>query len=163
MSKILGGTGHRPDKLKGGYSDETFNLLVKVIKEAIIIEEPTEIISGFALGFDLAFASAAIELNIPVTAAVPFDGQESIWPLKSREQYKNLIEKCKKIIVVSNGAYAAWKLHKRNEWIVNNSDKILCLYDGCQSGGTFNCLKYATKQNKDNVNIWNDFQKSFME
>jgi hypothetical protein len=66
---IVAGTGHRPDKL-GGYSDDAFNLLVKIAKHWLEMNKPTRVISGMALGWDQALATAAVEVDIPFVAAV---------------------------------------------------------------------------------------------
>ncbi len=39
------------------------------------------------------------------------------------------------------------KLDNRNKYMVNNSDYVLAVWNG-SSGGTYNCIKYAKKQNK---------------
>ncbi|PAD70641.1 hypothetical protein CHH83_02225 [Bacillus sp. 7586-K] len=38
-------------------------------------------------------------------------------------------------------------MQKRNEWMVDNSDYVIAVWDGTK-GGTGNCVKYAQKQNK---------------
>jgi uncharacterized phage-like protein YoqJ len=152
---IIAGTGHRPQKLKDGFSDETFNKLVSIIKIKLIKLQPEKVISGMALGFDTCLAQAAIDLGIYLIAAVPFDGQESIWPQNSKEKYYELLIQANETVVVSTGGYAAWKLHKRNQWMIDNCDKILALWNGDKSGGTYQCLQYA--KDKEVINLWESF------
>ena len=64
INMIVAGTGHRPNKL-GGYNNESFLKLVNIAEDALKQMEVTEVISGMALGWDMALAQAAINLNIP--------------------------------------------------------------------------------------------------
>lgn len=150
---IVCGTGHRPDKL-GGYNIETTNKLIQIASTWLREYKPTKIISGMALGWDTALASAAISNEIPLIAAVPFKGQESRWPTESQKEFNRILNKATSIVYVSDGGYAAWKMQVRNEWMVNNADVVLALYNGDASGGTHNCLEYAKKKEKQVVNLW---------
>lgn len=152
---IIAGTGHRPDKL-GGYNNEAFLRLVKVCEEYLKEEKPELVISGVALGFDMALFQAAVNLDIPVLAAVPFEGQESRWSDKVKKYYFNLLSKAKEVVYVCDAGYAAWKMQKRNEYMVNACDKIVACWDGSQ-GGTGNCVKYASDEGKVIDNIYNSF------
>lgn len=153
---IYSGTGHRPPKL-GGYSEDVFIRLVLLAKENIP-DDTSLIISGMALGWDTALAQAAVEKNIPFIAAIPFLGQEKRWPQKSCTLYHNLLSMAKDIVYVSDPGYSPVKMQKRNEWMVDHSDKILALFDGSY-GGTFNCISYAKRQHKQIINLWDKFEQ----
>lgn len=152
---IVTGTGHRPNKL-GGYSAKAFKKLVNLASEILVELKPNMVISGMALGWDQALATAAILNNIPFTAAIPFQGQQNAWPDKSRVIFSKLLEKASKQVVICKGNYAAWKMQKRNEWMVDNSDIVIALWDG-SSGGTANCISYANKIKKKVINCWSKF------
>ena len=81
---ILAATGHRPDKL-GGYSHDILVRLTEFAQHQIRVLGPEKVISGMALGWDQAVALATISLEIPLIAAIPFEGQESVWPEKSQK------------------------------------------------------------------------------
>jgi len=150
---IICGTGHRPNKL-GGYGIETANKLIQIASDWLREQKPTKVISGMALGWDMALASAAISNEIPLVAAVPFKGQEGKWPQGSQKEFNRLLENATSVVYVSDGGYAAWKMQVRNEWMVDNADVILALYNGDTSGGTYNCIRYAEKKEKQVVNLW---------
>ena len=150
---IICGTGHRPNKL-GGYGIETTNKLIQIASDWLREQKPTKVISGMALGWDMALASAAISNEIPLVAAVPFKGQEVKWPQESQKEFNRLLEKATSVVFVSDGGYAAWKMQVRNEWMVDNADVILALYNGDTSGGTYNWIRYAKKKEKQVVNLW---------
>jgi uncharacterized phage-like protein YoqJ len=154
---IVAGTGHRPDKLDG-YGDERAakNLLV-LIRQALLDLDPTEVISGMAQGFDQALAIAATQLDIPLTAAVPFRGQETRWSDDAQELYRRLLKKARVVVYVSKGDYSVRKMHIRNEWMVRRCDKLLALYDGSSLGGTANCVFFAERIDKPVVNLWDQW------
>lgn len=154
---IVSGTGHRPDKL-GGYSDEAFEKLVKIAESGLKRIKVTEVISGMALGWDMALAQAAINLGIPFRAAIPFKGQELMWIKKSQDYYNELLSKATEVVIVCEGGYSASKMQIRNEWMVNNSDVVYAMYNGDKFGGTYNCVTYAEKQNKIIINLYNKFK-----
>ena len=101
-----------------------------------------------ALGADQYFANVCIKLKIPFIAAIPFIGQEAVWPAESKRIYKIILAKAESQHIVSEGGYSAAKLQLRNEWMVNNCDLLLGIYNGDKSGGTFNCIEYAKKRTR---------------
>jgi uncharacterized phage-like protein YoqJ len=152
----IAGTGHRPNKL-GGYTEQAFNRLVQILKKWLADHpEVDEVVTGMALGFDQALAQAALELGISYIAAVPFQGQESVWKDSDKERYFGLLKKAKKIVYVGTPGYSNAKMHARNHWMVDNCDEILTMHDGSK-GGTFACLAYARLRNKKIHNIYNIF------
>lgn len=153
---ILAGTGHRPNKL-GGYSPEVFARLVSLAEAALIKYQPTQVISGMALGWDQALAQASINLHIPLLAAVPFLGQESQWPEQSQAVYRTLLAQAA-VHIVSPGGYVPRKMQVRNEWMVDLSTDVLALWNG-SSGGTGNAIQYARKQGKPIINLWSSWAK----
>jgi uncharacterized phage-like protein YoqJ len=146
----LGITGHRPKSLGLPYDihDPAYNLLGSAIVSRIEELKPDSIITGMALGVDQLVATIAVELNIPFVAAVPFQGQENIWPAKSQQFYLDLLTKAQKVVTVSEGGYSAAKLYKRNEYIVDNSDVLLAVWNGQLSGGTYAAMQYAIAKKK---------------
>ena len=152
---ILSATGHRPNKL-GGYSAYALDKLRAIAYKKIEELKPEKVISGMALGWDTAVALATLQLGIPLVAAIPFAGQETKWFPESVRMYHRTLKRAE-VIYVSKGAYAAWKMQTRNEYMVNNSDVILAMYDG-SSGGTRNCIEYAKKQNKQIINLYSELK-----
>lgn len=155
---IIAGTGHRPDKL-GGYTEANFERLVTIAEKWLKGLKATKVISGMALGWDQALAQAAINLEIPLIAAIPFTNQAEVWSDKSKVYYQDLLNKVQEIVNVSGmDEYSVEYMQKRNEWMVDNCDILLAMFDE-SSGGTKNCVQYAELQNKRIVNVFNEFQK----
>lgn len=81
-------------------------------------------------------------------AAVPFIGQELKWPQVSQDRYKLLLAKARETVIVSPGGYAAWKMQKRNEFMVDHANLLVAVWDG-SPGGTKNCYDFALSRGKD--------------
>lgn len=164
---ILVGTGHRPVKLgfKGDpYSSQNFALLVeflrKELRENPELIETQGVISGMALGFDMALAVAAIKEGIPLVAAVPFEGQELAWPTDSwaRRVYGQILERATEVVVVSPGGYSAQKMQARNQWMVDRADRVVALWN-TTPGGTANAVRYALCTHKGVYNLWKNWSQ----
>lgn len=158
MKLIHAATGHRPDKINGGYSDATFNCLVKTARTYLQTADVKEMITGMALGWDQAVAQACVDLDIPYIAAVPFAGQDSLWPRDSRARYDRLIAWASNVEIVTERYEmpVARALQVRNEWMVDRCQIVLALWNGT-FGGTHNCIKYAKKHHRPIVNLWEEF------
>jgi uncharacterized phage-like protein YoqJ len=142
---IIGETGHRTLRLmQAGFSIEK---LKAILTDMLTVKyKATAGISGMALGFDMAFADVCIMNNIPLIAAVPYIGQEKRWPIKDQWHYQSILSwSGTRMVVVSKGGYAAWKLFMRNKWVVDNCELLISGFDGIKAGGTWDCLQYAEK------------------
>ena len=144
---ILGITGHRPSKL-GGYGENTLRIKVRdAMRREFERLNPLRVLSGMALGVDQWAVELAISMHIPFHAFIPFAGQESKWPLDQQRYYHQLLKAAERTIYVSNEGYAAWKMQRRNEAVVNLCDHLLAVFDG-GSGGTANCVSYAERKGR---------------
>lgn len=153
MSRLIfSATGHRPEKL-GGYDSSVLEDLTRLAEAYLTLESPDEVISGVALGWDTAWAIAAIRLGIDLVAAVPFEGQEGRWPAQSQKRYRKILSKARHVEIVCPGGYSAAAMQKRNEWMVDNSHRVVALWDG-SSGGTGNCIKYARSRKAEIDVLW---------
>ena len=147
---VLAATGHRPNKL-GGYNN--FDKLTWFAECELKMRVPNLVISGMALGWDQAVAKACVNLGCPFIAAIPFKGQEKVWPDKAILLYKELLNKAYQIEVICDGNYASYKMQNRNTWMVDHCSYLLALWNGSE-GGTKNCIAYANSKNVTVHNVW---------
>lgn len=148
-------TGHRPDKIFGGYNypNKKYDKIYAKTKLALYTLMPDFVYTGMALGFDQLVCEVCLDLNIRYIACVPFKGQESAWPKSSQEKYKTLLDKAYEVVIISPGGYSADKMQIRNEYMVDRCDLLLACYNGDKSGGTYNCVKYAKDIKREMVVI----------
>lgn len=155
---IYAATGHRLDKL-GGYDRQVDERLIRfAIAWLSTRKDAKAAISGLALGWDTAFAFAALSCDIPLIGAVPFVGQESKWPVEARARYRYLLGACATVHVVSPGGYANVKFQKRNRWMVDRCGTLAALWNGT-AGGTANCVNYAATKSLlvTTINLWDQW------
>lgn len=151
-------TGHRPNKLGNDYALTSPLILrikeeiIKIIDHRILQFKDIKLITGMALGIDTLFAKIAIELKIPFIAAIPCIGQESKWPQKSKDIYNQLLSQAYEIVRVTTDEYTPTCMQKRNQWMVDNCNLLIAVWDGT-SGGTGNCVKYTQSIKKDIIII----------
>ena len=150
---IISCTGHRPNKI-GGYKlpNPTYIHICQQLDKILRELKPEKCISGMALGVDMWFANICVKLGIPFIAAVPFEGQEKMWPQQSQSIYNKLLSKASERVVVCDGGYSAFKMQVRNEWMCNKADALIAVWDKT-NGGTANCVKYAQSIKKEIIYI----------
>ena len=139
-------TGHRPPSIGGYDPDNELRAWVRASLGEVLDEiRPNYAYSGMALGTDLDFAEACIARGIPFTAALPFKGQEKRWPDETQLYYWRLVHAAREIVRVCDPGYAAWKMQRRNEWMIDEvgpEGVVIAVWDG-SPGGTANCVQYA--------------------
>ena len=166
MSYHISVTGHRPDRLVGGYELDSesniilFTELYKILRFNLQDKGHITVHSGMALGVDTIFALAAIQLKdefptkVKIVAEIPCRGQEARWPLESRELYQDLIALVDEQKVYQH-LYTKSCMFERNRGMVKASDLVIAVYDGSKKGGTYHAVSVAEKQGKD-IYLLND-------
>lgn len=104
---------------------------------------------------------SAIDLGVPLVAAIPFKGQESTWPRNTQMQYEELVAEADQVVYVTKGSYSPQAMHLRNAWMVDNSELVLALYGGDTRGGTKGgtaaCVADALRKGRQIINVWPSF------
>jgi len=148
-------TGHRPSKLPWGEDERDPRCLAlkRELKDRIedaYLRGYRHFICGMALGCDLYFCEAALELReekypeLEVEAAIPFPGQSDRWSGEHQERYQDLLDRCNWETVVQR-RYDPGCMMRRNRYMVDHSSLVIAVFDG-NPGGTLNTLAYAMKQ-----------------
>lgn len=158
-------TGHRPKSLPWGY-DETKescilfkNVMFSIIEKAIL-NGYTYFISGMALGIDMICAEIVLNLkkkykNIILECAIPCLNQEKQWPLSEQERYRKILHKADIVHYVSKEEYSNTCMNDRNNYMVEQSDVVIAVWNGKPSG-TGNTVKLARNAGKK-IRIVNPF------
>lgn len=153
-------TGHRPHKLIGGYnvnhaSNKELKERLKSILKEIAQNEPAILgISGMALGVDTYFAESVLDLKelepkkYFLECAIPFEGQEGKWFKADQDWYHTILSFADTKTIVSKGTYHPRLMQIRNEYMVDNCDVLIAVWDGKPNGGTYQAIQYAEKLNK---------------
>ena len=152
-SMVIGGTGHRTQFFPDidTWQRDVYESLVAALYEA----QPNYVISGGCYGWDLMFAEAAMELEIPIHLYLPFPSFGERW---YNAEDRRLLQKVKEyadIVYYSCSEYSRECYFIRDEAIANNSDIIYALlHPDARSGGTYYTTKYAYEKGKEVINFW---------
>lgn len=134
---IYGVTGHRNVEQQPGELLSFAGLTV-----ALMVERGcTEIITGMAMGWDLAVARAAYDQGVPYCAAIPFPQQPNRWPEADQIDWACAVRRASRVEVAGKLPLVDY-YWDRNCWIVDNSVELWSLWDG-SPGGTRHATLYA--------------------
>lgn len=151
-------TGHRPEHLPGGLKEDSENRikLKKALSEAIdtaIEDGYTDFYCGMARGIDTYAAEAIVERikegkGIRLHAALPCPEQNLNWSSEDKERYENLLKFAASKTVISP-MYTKTCMLSRNRFMVDNSQRVIAVWNGSFRGGTAYTVRYAKKENKE--------------
>lgn len=172
--KTLTFTGHRPNKLYGYDLKhpkylELNKFLEEILERKIIEEGYDTFISGGALGFDTVAFLSVKNLkkkypHIQNILAIPFENQPIKWSQKDKNLYKWMKDTADKVIYVDAeegynrtnaeiGAFHKDKLMIRNEFMIDNSEFLIALWDRDYKSGTGHCVRYGKKKLKNSIMV----------
>ena len=150
-------TGHRPKGFPFPYDTDNlyYNTYLDILGdtvEELMYEGYTHFIYGTADGVDLDFASIIVSLSnkfegIILESALPYPLRTPIKYTESDEARNALVNKSQIITVVSS-RYFRGCMQKRNRYMVDKSDLVLAVWNGEESGGTWDTINYARKKGK---------------
>ena len=146
-------TGHRPMKLPWGMNEKDprcvdLKLELAARLEGIYQMGYRHFICGMALGCDMYFAEAVLELrqqhtDVTLEAAIPFGDQPGKWGVDQRQRYNRLIDSADKVTVLQV-TYSKDCMIQRNRYMVDRASLLVACFDG-RPGGTMNTILYAQR------------------
>ena len=157
MGKKCCFTGYRPNKLpylKDSFGEE-YHQLCLTLKECVKAayqQGYDYFISGFAEGVDLMAAQVVIDLkregyDIKLEAALPAMNQTDGWDDLTRGIYYMLYDMADRRVCLDQ-MMTRYSFLRRDEYMVNESDMVIAVFDG-KKGGTSYTVNYARKKNRD--------------
>lgn len=150
-------TGHRPAKLPWGTDERDPRCLA--LKRSILRELEglyrrgyRHFLCGMALGCDLYFAEAVLELkeiypDLTLEAVLPFPGQADRWSSDCRDRWQDLVARSDLETVVQQN-YDRGCMLRRDRYMVERSAAVLAVFDDTP-GGTKYTLDHAAKKGLD--------------
>lgn len=113
---------------------------------------------GMAIGFDLLAAQCVLSLkstyqDIRLIAVEPFPGQSSNWSMYNKILYKVLKNLASEIITLESH-YSNGVMLRRNDYMLDKCNIVICYYNNSRKGGTFYTVKRARKQGKEIYNVY---------
>ncbi len=147
-------TGHRAEKLPWRY-DESHPAcldLKKRLHDAVFSLYDAGIrkfFCGMASGCDLYFCEEVLTLRqehpeVVVEAVIPCEQQAARWPAEQKRRYDKMVSACDYQTLVQT-SYTPDCMMRRNRYMIDHADVLLCAYDG-KPGGTQATMLYAMRQ-----------------
>jgi len=156
-------SGHRSERLSK-YPDILEQIQGRIFMEIekAVNDGYNTFVFGACYGFDIMCAQMILLLQkvikfkepkeIKLIAVVPFEEQASKWREHDRELYFDTLGKCDDVITLST-RYHRKCYHERNRFMVDNSSRLICYYDG-SGGGTAYTVDYALNSKIKIINLF---------
>lgn len=148
--KVCAFTGHR--RLAGLDFDE--HLLERVVLN-LVKNGVNRFLCGMAIGFDMKAAQAVLALkdkyDIELVACLPCADQSQRFSARDKQTYNKILERCDEVVVLES-EYTAGCMFKRDRYLVDNSDTLVCFLRK-KSGGTYYTVNYAKKSGKKLIEL----------
>ena len=151
-------TGHRPEQIHwiSNECSDRYIGLKNILSDAIdqsIDDGYTDFFCGMARGIDTLAAQLVLEksvLNpsIKLHAALPCPNQHERWPEKDKELFENILSLCDSKTLVSP-FYTDSCMLNRNKFMVDNSQRVIAVWNGYFRGGTAFTVRYAKKRQRE--------------
>ena len=163
MSRCCCFTGYRPHRFQfspDGLRPEQVQAALGRQIRRLYDEGYRTFISGMSAGVDLWAAAEVLALrrehpDAQLIAAVPFEGQESHWPIPLQREYRRILEAAQQVEILFDAASAEANAsacyRSRNHWMVDRADTVLavCEIDVADSRtGTAATVRYARRLHK---------------
>lgn len=157
QEKTIMFTGHRSQNLPFGFDESNIKCLKlkQIIKTQLcdLIENEGAInfISGMAIGVDMICAEIVLKLkkeysHISLECAIPCESQPDKWGESFKQRYYYILKECDKKTILQK-EYTNDCMHKRNEYMVDNSDIVMAVWNGTKSGTGYT-VEYAKKKGR---------------
>ena len=151
-------TGHRPEQIPW-ICDESSDRCIElknILSDAIdqsITDGYTDFFCGMARGIDTLAAQLVLEksvLNpaIKLHAALPCPNQHEHWANRDKERFENILSLCDSKTLISP-FYTDSCMLGRNKFMVDNSQRVIAVWNGYFRGGTAFTVRYAKKRQRE--------------
>lgn len=159
MQKKCCFTGYRPCKLEylQNENSPSYKKLYETLQNTVISateEGYNYFISGFAEGIDLMAAEIVLNLkregyDISLEAALPAMNQANLLDDYTKGIYYMLLDRADRRVCLDK-AMTKYSCLKRNDYMIDESDLVIAVFDG-QKGGTAYTVNRARKKKR---NLW---------
>jgi uncharacterized phage-like protein YoqJ len=130
--------GHRPDRL-GGYEPNPQSAAVReriegALRAMVEVDGPLTVVSGLRLGAEQLGAEAALALELPLVAVLPFPNPDAPWPADSRRWFADVLAAADVAVTLEakeppTKQLAGAAIGRRDAWLARNVDAAVVVWD----------------------------------
>ena len=152
-------SGHRPERLIG--LGDTTNIMLKMVLSVLYLDIQTAIeegyqyfITGMAKGIDLWAARCVMALkcnkypHIEIGCAIPYRNQKNSLKGEWLGDYEMTYGEASKAVLICDG-YTSFCMNNRNQYMVDNSSKLIAVLQQPGRSGTRNTIEMAKAKGID--------------
>jgi hypothetical protein len=152
---IVAATGHRWQRMDIERSPAAEARLVALARSFLMQLQPDKAISGLALGWDTAWAIAAVELRIPLIVCMPGKRgqQEARWDFGDQGTHEWLVRQSVEHSWIGGDLPFPKACLSRDEYMVERASLICALWSG-EPSGTGKTVAMAHAKQVGVVNLW---------
>ena len=130
--------GHRPGEL-GGFgrspiADGVRTRLQEVLAAMVEVDGPLAVVSGLRLGAEQLGAEAALALELPLVAVLPYPEADKPWPPDAQAHFRELVDAAEIAITLESKVPASRQLAgaalaRRDAWLAKQVDDAVVVWD----------------------------------
>ncbi len=130
--------GHRPGEL-GGYgpnpvADGVLQRIQETLAAMVEVDGPLAVVSGLRLGAEQLGAEAALALDLPLVAVLPFPEPDKPWPAEARARFAELVDAAEVALTLEKRSpgskqLAGAALARRDAWLARQVDAAVVVWD----------------------------------
>lgn len=130
--------GLRPGQL-GGYdanpiSDGVRARLAETLAGMVAVDGALTVVSGLRLGTEMLGAEAALDLDLPLVAVLPYPDPDKPWPASSRTHFAHMLRRAQHVITLEERSptskqLAGAALGRRDAWLAAQVDAAVVVWD----------------------------------
>lgn len=157
ITKSVAFTGHRSERIRQASMLYLYLDIVSQVRRLYRLGY-RYFLSGMAEGFDLLAAQAVAGLkaeytDIHLIAVVPFRHQPDRYRPGNKSLYNRIMKIADEAVVLRED-YHKGCFHRRNDYLIDNSEIVLAYWDKQPYGGTYYTVGKAQMMNRIIINIY---------
>jgi uncharacterized phage-like protein YoqJ len=99
------------------------------------VDGPVAVVSGLRLGAEQLGAEAALQLELPLLAVLPYPEAQKPWPSEARAHFAELVDAAELVLTLETAAptsrqLAGAALARRDAWLARQVDAAIVVWDG---------------------------------
>ncbi|HEX7276783.1 MAG TPA: ribonuclease H [Acidimicrobiales bacterium] len=134
--------GHRPPDL-GGYDDNPVAAAVRTKLAEVLaakrqLHPDLVVLTGLGLGAEQLAAEAALDVDVPFVAVLPYSDPDGVWPADARQRFRHLLDHATATVVLqqkqpATKQLAGAALRRRDQWVARHSHEAIVVWDGADA------------------------------
>lgn len=157
ITKSVAFTGHRPERIRQSSMLYFYMDIVSQVRRLYSLGY-RNFLSGMAEGFDLLAAQAVASLkteytDIRLIAVVPFRRQANRYRQENKSLYDRIMKTADETVILRED-YCKDCFHRRNDYLIDNSEIVLAYWDKQPYGGTYYTVGNARMMNRTVINLY---------